>query len=128
MQTNTSPQLLAQATGYTLLEPSVIQPNPASASGTPTNLTQYLKGAYVTLFIVIIIGAVLVLVYFGIAYMFSDVSNFKADAKRRLTNVFIGLAIALLSVVLLNEINPDLLSLDLTRIKSVTDAVGITGR
>ena len=128
MITNNQPQLLAEATGYTLLEPSVVQPNPTVASGAPTNLTQYLGGAYVTLFIVIIVGAVLVLVYFGIAYMFSDVSNFKADAKRRLTNVFIGLAIALLSVVLLNEINPDLLSLDLSRIKTVTDAVGLTGQ
>ncbi len=107
MQTNNS-NLLAATAGYTLLEPSVVQPDPSKASGTPISLSLYLKGAYVTMFIVVIIGAILVMVYYGIGYMMSDVASFKGTAKSRLTKVFIGIGIAILSFILLNQINPDL--------------------
>lgn len=126
MLTNNQPQLLAEATGYTLLEPSIVQPNPASASGTPTNISQYLNGAYITMFIIVIVGAVITLVYYGIGYMMSDVTSFKTDAKRRLWNVFIGIAIALLSFILLNEINPDLLKIELSRVRPVVNTVQST--
>lgn len=103
--------LLAEA-GYTLLEPSVIQPNPSTAKDTPINLSDYLKGAYVTLFAVVITAAIVSLVYYGLTYMLSDVSNLKGEAKSRMTKVFIGIGIALISFILLNEVNPDLLKIN----------------
>lgn len=108
---NNNQNLLAQA-GYTLLEPSVVQPGP-TATDQPTTFQAYLQGAYVTMFIVVITTAIVTLVYYGLGYMMSDVSSFKGNAKNRITKVFIGLAIALGSFVLLNEINPDLLKLDI---------------
>lgn len=110
--------LLAQA-GYTLLEPSVIQPDPSTASNQPIGLGDYLKGAYVTLFVVVITVAIVSLVYYGLTYMLSDVSNLKGEAKNRINKVFIGLGIALISFILLNEINPDLLNIDLGRISKL---------
>lgn len=109
--------LIAQA-GYTLLEPSVIRPNPnpEEAKDTPISLADYLQGAYVALFVVVIVAAIVSLVYYGFTYMLSDVSNLKGEAKSRMTKVFIGLGIALISFVLLNEVNPDLLQISLERI------------
>ena len=47
----------------------------------------------------------------GIEYIVSEAMNTKADAKKRMQAALIGLAIALVSYILLNTINPDLLKL-----------------
>jgi hypothetical protein len=107
------PKNIAATAGYTLLEPSVIQPNPNSASGTPIGLTAYLNGIYVTFFILTIIGAIVILVWYGIEYMTSDIPGFKGNAKGRITKVFIGIGIALLSYIILQLINPDLIKINL---------------
>lgn len=116
MLTQLNNKLLAAADGYTLLEPSVAYPTTNTYPEGTTNLTTYLQGAYITMFVVVIIAAIVTLVYFGLGYMLSDTYNFKSDAKQRMTKVFIGIGIALLSYILLKEINPDLLNIDLTRI------------
>jgi|GEM_PF-1781779 len=104
--TTNEPIILAEASGYTLLEPSIVQPD-SPASG-PTDLQTYLQGAYVTMFIVVIASAIVVLVWFGITYMLTDIASAKGEAKARLKKVGWGLAIALLASLVLNLINPDL--------------------
>lgn len=108
MATN-EPVILAEASGYTLLEPSIVQPV-SPASGQVTDLKTYLQGAYVTMFIVIIASAIVILVYFGITYMLTDIVSKKSEAEARLKKVGWGLAIALLASLTLNLINPDLAS------------------
>ena len=124
MVTNAQNPILAAATtptnGYVLLEPSVLDPgNLTPTGGTPVTLSDYAQGAYVILFIAVIISAIVMLMYYGIAYMLSDVASFKATAQKRLLNILWGLGIALLSWLILKQINPDLLSINLTRITKI---------
>jgi len=47
----------------------------------------------------------------GIEYIISESMDTKGDAKKRIQAALTGLAIALVSYILLNTINPDLLKL-----------------
>jgi len=109
--------LLAQSAspGYVLLEPSIV---PGEEAGQAMNLEGYLQGAYVTLFVLIIASAVLSLVYYGFTYMTSDIPKNKASARERLDGIVLGLVIALSTVLILNEINPELLKFNLSDLLS----------
>ena len=96
--------------GYVLLEPSITEPSGIEASGTPISLSDYISSVYVVFFVIVIISAIITLVYFGFAYMTSDIISLKSNAKKRITSVLIGLGILLFSWILLNQINPDLAS------------------
>jgi hypothetical protein len=52
---------------------------------------------------------VIMFTWAGIEYIVSEAMNTKEDAKKRMTGALIGLAIALVSYILLNTINPALL-------------------
>lgn len=52
--------------------------------------------------------AVLMLMYAGAEYMFSDLITSKQTAKNRIQNALLGLLIILAAVTLLNTINPEL--------------------
>jgi amino acid transporter len=54
---------------------------------------------------------VIMFTWAGIEYIVSESMNTKEDAKKRINAALIGLAIALVSYILLNTINPDLLKL-----------------
>lgn len=113
MITNQNNPILAasgdSAGSYVLLEPSILAPselNPQSAG--PTTFTDYIQGVYVVFFIVVMVSAIIMLVYYGTTYMFSVKTDYKAAAKKRLMNIFWGLLIAFLSWLVLNQINPSL--------------------
>jgi len=76
-----------------------------------TNFPQYMQTIYR-----IGIGAcfalgVIMFTWAGIEYIVSESFGVKSDAKKRMTNALIGLAIALASFIILQTINPDLLNL-----------------
>ena len=97
--------------GYVLLEQSVTVPAGINkASGTPTTLTEYIQSAYVILFIAVMLAAVIALVIYGAQYMFSNVYALKINAKERIMKVAWGVGIALVSWLILDQINPDLAS------------------
>jgi len=106
MLTNNNPIILAQS-DYTLLETSTVS-GLTSDKGT-VSFTQYIKGAYVTLFMVIIIAAIIMLVVHGLKYMLTDVPSIKIKTRFSLQSVIWGLVIALSSFILLELINPDLI-------------------
>ena len=54
---------------------------------------------------------VIMFTWAGIEYIVSEAMGTKADAKKRMSSALIGLAIVLVSYILLNTINPDLLNL-----------------
>lgn len=107
-----------QTDTYCLLVPlgnmESVSPNQASFS------------AYLQQIIDIAIGltgaiAVIMLIIGGLEYILSSVNEAaKSDAKSRITNAILGLLIALSGYVILNTINPDLLSLGFPQLKSVT--------
>lgn len=61
---------------------------------------------------------VIMFTWAGIEYIVSESMNTKSDAKKRITAALTGLAIALVSYILLYTINPDLL--ELTNINTTT--------
>lgn len=67
----------------------------------------------------IIIAGVLAAVFLvlaGFQYMTTDAVSKKSNAKKRLSEIFIGLAIALFSFIILQTINPAILTFDLSRL------------
>ncbi len=78
---------------------------------TATNFPDYLQAIYRIGIGVCFALGVIMFTWAGIEYIVSEAMNTKADAKKRMQAALIGLAIALVSYILLNTINPDLLKL-----------------
>ena len=84
-------------------------------SGTPTSLPDYINRIYM---LTISIGAfigVIKLSIAGVKYAMSDVVTDKSSAKKDIMGVFLGLAILLVPFIVLKQINPDLVNLELLR-------------
>ena len=98
-----------QAGGTTAFQPLVEN---VPQIGTATNLNELLNG----LFILTIGGgailAVVMIAFGGIQYMGSDSFSTKSAAKERMLNALIGLALILMSVLILGTINPAILTLN----------------
>lgn len=100
------------AAEYTLLEPL------ESPSGTPitnsSNLAEYLQ--FIFQFAIGITGvlAVIMIILGGITYLSTDAVSGKKDGKEMITNALWGLALAILSWLILYTINPTLLNIKIT--------------
>lgn len=104
--------VLAQNKGYQLLEPSIILDN-NSTQPTEYGLQEYLKTAYVVLFVLVISAVIFFFILGGLEYILSDIPNAKLGGKEKLKKALLGLIIALSSVLLLELINPELLKFKL---------------
>ena len=60
----------------------------------------------------------------GVKYAMSDVVTDKSSAKKDIMGVFLGLAILLVPFIVLKQINPDLVNLELLRNASKVDTTG----
>jgi hypothetical protein len=98
------------ASAYALLEPiSGVTSVDTRASGA---VGSYLSNIYVLGIGLAGVLAVLMIVVGGIQYIGSGMSpSGKSDAKDRITNAVLGLLLALLSWLILNTIDPNLVSL-----------------
>lgn len=92
---------------------AVLQSIPGiEADSTPT-FSEYLEKIYIIGIGLAGILAVLMIVIGGIQYIGSGMSpSGKSDAKDRITNAIMGLLLALLSYLILNTIDPNLVSLN----------------
>jgi hypothetical protein len=78
----------------------------------PTNdFPAYLQAMYKIGIGACFVLGVIMFTWAGIEYIISESMNTKGDAKKRITAALIGLAIALLSYLLLYTINPNLLKI-----------------
>ncbi len=103
--------LVASAQGY---DPLVTLPG-VTTVGTAVGMGEYLAG--MMKFIVAIAGvfAIVVAIIGGTQYVAAGISpNAKGDAKDRIMNAFIGLALVLTSYLILNSINPKLVQFNLS--------------
>lgn len=94
-------------------------------SGTPTSLPDYINRIYM---LTISIGAfigVIKLSIAGVKYAMSDVVTDKSSAKKDIMGVFLGLAILLVPFIVLKQINPDLVNLELLRNAGKVNTSGI---
>ncbi|GAF88336.1 unnamed protein product [marine sediment metagenome] len=81
------------------------------AAGTPVTLTEYIHYIYLFGLGLIGIAALGGLVYGGFMYMLSGTVTSKDEAKKWIWGAISGLVLGLASYLLLNTINPDLVSL-----------------
>ena len=102
----------AFAAEYTLLEP-LTSPSGESITSIP-NLNAYLQ--FVFQFAIGITGvlAVIMIILGGITYLSTDAVSGKKDGKEMIANALRGLALAILSWLILNSINPTLLNINVT--------------
>jgi hypothetical protein len=90
-------------TGYTLLEPL-----PTLNGNNSPDLVQYLTAVYELVIGFAGILAVLMIVIAGLEYIFAALPSTKSDAKNRIIGAISGLLLILVSIILLQAINPQL--------------------
>jgi hypothetical protein len=99
-------------------EPQTLTANRASIA--PNINTADFSGALTGVFqwLIVIAGvlAAVFLVMAGFQYMTTDAFSAKGAAKKRIQEIFIGLALALSSVLILQTINPAIVNFDLSKI------------
>lgn len=116
--------LVAHAQGYTPLAP-LPGTTFTEEAGSATDMVTYLSGAIKLLVAVAGAVAVLMAVIGGTQYVAAGISpDAKSDAKNRITNAFIGLALILTSYLILNSINPNLVAFKF-KLKDVTPRVTV---
>jgi len=93
---------------YQLLEPSVLLNK--DVAGQEVSLADYLRGAYLLLFVITITVAIIALIIHGIKLMTTDIPGVKITSKISIGKALGGLFIALTSYLILNLINPELVS------------------
>jgi len=102
--------LSVNAQGY---QPLVSLPG-ASTVGEPVSFVPYVQGIY-KLAIGLAIGlAVVMMILGGIQYLSTDAIFDKKEGKKKIQNALFGLAMVLISWLILYEINPRLVEFDLS--------------
>lgn len=91
-------------------------PGVTDQKGTPS-LISYLNAIFVLAISLGATFAVLRIVAAGFQYMMTDAWGSKEEAVSTIWAVITGLVVLLLSVIILKTINPDLLNLDILRVK-----------
>lgn len=105
---NVTPRVMAdEAFEYTPLSPL-----PHTTSGETTNINLYLLGMFELLIGVAGVLAVIMIVIGGIQYMSTDAIYGKLDGKEKIKQAVGGLLLAVLSYLLLQTINPNLLKIN----------------
>ncbi len=105
-----APTSFAQPCSKCNLSYTPLEPLPYGGSGTSISLGQYLFAAFKVLIVAGGLMAVLAFVIAGISYMVSDVVNQKEWARSRMQSAVWGLILLLASWLILDTINPQLLT------------------
>ena len=99
---------LAQGVQYQLLQPL---PNLQSAGG-ENPFGDYVAGLIPFILSLAAVLATIMIIWGGIEYAVSEAVDAKSDAKDRITQAILGLLLALMSYLILNTINPNLVNLN----------------
>lgn len=85
---------------------------PGVTDGTDLTLASYLGALFTLMIALSAIFAVVRITVAGFQYMMTDAWGSKEEAKGTIKAVLIGLIVLLLSVVILETVNPNIVSLD----------------
>ncbi len=77
------------------------------------DLVSYVNALYKVILMLGVVLSVLVIAYAGFEYMTIDVAMKKSGAKTRIRQALTGLLMLLATYLVLNQINPDIVKLDL---------------
>jgi len=114
---NPPPTQPSSQKGYTLLADI---PTVTVKENTP--LPVYLRGLVVAAVGIAIVLAVIMIVMGGIQYVLAAIPSSKEEGKKRIMGALSGLLLVLLSYILLQAINPELLKVGLNLTQTVFDA------
>lgn len=78
-----------------------------------TNITSFVNGFMRLLFVIASLLAVGMIIWGGFLYLTTESTSSKGEAKAKISDALIGLALLLVSVLLLTIINPDILNIRL---------------
>ncbi|MEK7509601.1 MAG: hypothetical protein AAB605_02710 [Patescibacteria group bacterium] len=111
MDPNTQPPL-----GQVLLQETAVQPSQLSALFDPnSSLADFFSALFYTALAIGAILAVLRLGYAGFKYMTTDLFQQKQNAREIISQAVLGLLLLLSVWLILNQINPDILNLNILR-------------
>lgn len=96
--------------GICLLEPGVLRSGAAGSEVQATTFESYAKTIFDTILGAVILLSILMIVFGGVQYAASAVPGAKGDAKNRIWGAIWGLVLALAAWLILQEINPDLVT------------------
>lgn len=74
------------------------------------DLGSYLEGIFKFLLSISVLFAVVMVTWGGVLYITTDAIGGKSEGKKKITQAILGLLLALVSWLILNTINPDLLN------------------
>ncbi len=94
-------------------------PGQANEGGELVSPDKYITFIYNFMIGLVGIAGFISLVWYGVVWIYSGISEKKAEAMEGIKNTLIGIGLALGSYVLLYTINPNFLSLDLPKVKKV---------
>ena len=98
----------AQQPEYITLEPSL------PGVGASTNLTEYIPSMFILSIGIAAVMAFVMITFGGIMYMTSDAISGKTNGKKYVTDALLGLLLVIGAYVILNTINPKILTINLT--------------
>ena len=100
---------LSEVAGYTPISP--LPGLESIDTGNPSGLIQYFNRIFVIFISIVAVLGVIKLMICGFQYMTSEAISSKEEAKKCMTGVFGGLFLVLISVLVLQTINPSLIKL-----------------
>ncbi len=114
----------AEGGGIILLEPSVVN----AGENSRVQFGQYMSTLFTTFITVAAVLAVLMIVIGGIQYITSFSGSGKEQGRVRITNAIFGLLLAVSAFLILQTVNPDLvssdtLSLDIGKFSPITQSI-----
>lgn len=102
--------------GQAILESTAVQSDQIAPLFDPNStLAEFFSGIFYTAIAIGAILAVMRLGYAGIVYMTTDLPGMKTSSKGIISNAVLGLLLLLSVWLILNQINPEILNLDILR-------------
>lgn len=124
---NAYAQTPAGANAQFQFKPIVAIPLPTGQVDAETTLPDYINGVFTLTIAIATILGVIMIVFSGFKYMTSDAVGGKKEAIAGIQGALFGLVLLLLSYLILNVINPQILALDALT-KSLSALEGVSDR
>lgn len=110
------PIYVAAAPEFIPISPAV--PGLTKNLDSKTSMTDYINGVYKTTIAIGALIGVIKIAMAGVKYSLSDVVTDKASAKKDIWGALLGLAILLMPYIVLTQINPGLVNLNVLKVEN----------
>ncbi|GIW68725.1 MAG: hypothetical protein KatS3mg100_219 [Candidatus Parcubacteria bacterium] len=105
--------------------PLVYIPDVTEYATQPSQIVNILNQLFYLALWALVAFAVVMITFYGLTWILSEVVPEKVDAKRRIGEIIFGLILILGTYIILNTINPDILNLNIWQVATSTSQVKI---